>query len=77
MSTLVENVAKVMAVHASLKDAIAAKGISIPDGTKLSEMPALVDQIETCPAPTSMRTVFAYDTATSLIVPKVLFVDFR
>ena len=47
MSTLVENVAKVTAAHAALKDAIASKGVAVPDGTKLSAMPALVEQIQT------------------------------
>ena len=47
MSTLVENVAKVTAAHAALKTAIAAKGVAVPDGTKLSAMPALVEQIQT------------------------------
>ena len=47
MSTLVENVAKVTAAHAALKEAIAAKGVNVPDGTKLSAMPALVEQIQT------------------------------
>ena len=45
MSTLVENVAKVTAAHAALKNAIAAKGVAVPDGTKLSAMPALVGEI--------------------------------
>ena len=45
MSTLVENVAKVTAAHAALKTAIAAKGVVVPDGTKLSAMPALVGEI--------------------------------
>ena len=47
MSTLVENVAKVTAAHAALKEAIASKGVAVPDGTKLSAMPALVEQIQT------------------------------
>lgn len=47
MSTLAENVAKVTAAHAALKTAIAAKGVAVPDGTKLSGMPALVEQIQT------------------------------
>ena len=45
MSTLVENVAKVTAAHAALKTAISAKGVTVPDGTKLSAMPALVGEI--------------------------------
>lgn len=45
MSTLAENVAKVTAAHAALKTAIAAKGVAVPDGTKLSAMPALVGEI--------------------------------
>ena len=47
MSTLIENVSKVTAAHAALKTAIAAKGVAVPDGTKLSAMPALVEQIQT------------------------------
>ena len=47
MSTLIENVAKVTAAHAALKEAIAAKGVAVPDGTKLTDMPTLVDRIET------------------------------
>ena len=78
MSTLAENVAKVTAAHAALKEAIAAKGVAVPDGTKLSEMPALVDRIETPPVPTNQRAVFAHDTfATSLTVPSVLVVDMK
>ena len=76
MSTLAENVAKVTAAHAALKEAIAAKGVALPEGTKLSGMPALVEQIETPPVPTNPRAVFAYDVTTSLAVPKVLVVDF-
>ena len=47
MSTLVENVAKVTAAHAALKTAIASKGVDVPDGAKLTDMPALVEQIQT------------------------------
>ena len=75
MSTLVENVAKVTAAHAALKTAIAAKGVTVPEGTKLTGMPALVEQISTEPVPTNPRAVFAYDTATSIVVPKVVVVD--
>lgn len=75
MSTLAENVAKVTAAHAALKEAIAAKGVTVPDGTKLSGMPALIEQIETPPVPTNPKAGFAYDNATSIVVPKVLVVD--
>ena len=33
--------------HAALKTAIASKGVDVPDGTKLTDMPALVEQIQT------------------------------
>ena len=33
--------------HAALKTAIAAKGVAVPEGTKLTDMPALVEQIQT------------------------------
>ena len=77
MSTLVENVEKVKSAHAALSASIEAKGVSVPAGTKLTGMPALVDQIETGGSvePTNDRAVFTYDTATSLVVPKMLVVD--
>lgn len=75
MSTLAENVAKVVSAHAALKDAIAAKGVAVPDGTKLTGMPALVKQISTEPVPTNPRAVFAGDNATSVVVPKTMVVD--
>lgn len=75
MSTLVENVAKVTAAHAALKTAIAAKGVTVPDGTKLTGMPALVGQISTEPVTTNPRAVFAGDSATSLVVPNMMVVD--
>ena len=46
MSTLVENVAKVKSAHDALSASIEAKGVSVPAGTKLTGMPALVDQIQ-------------------------------
>ena len=75
MSTLVENVAKVTAAHAALKEAISAKGVNVPDGAKLTDMPALVGQISTEPVPTNPRATFAYDGSTSIVVPKTLVVD--
>ena len=74
MSTLVENVAKVVNAHAALKTAIAAKGVAVPEGTKLTDMPALVEQISTEPVPTAPRAAFAGDNSTSLVVPKTLVV---
>ena len=47
MSTLTENVQKVKNAHAALKTAIESKGVTVPAGTKLTGMPALVDQIQT------------------------------
>ena len=77
MSTLVENVAKVKSAYVALSASIEAKGVSVPAGTKLTGMPALVDQIETGGSvePTNDRAVFTNDTATSLVVPKMLVVD--
>lgn len=77
MSTLLENVAKVTAAHAALKTAIAAKGVTVPDGTKLTGMPALVEQIETggTPEPNMPRAVFAGDTSASITVPSVMVVS--
>lgn len=75
MSTLVENVQKVKNAHAALKTAIAAKGVAVPEGTKLTDMPALVEQISTEPVPTNPRAVFAYDGSTSIVVPNTLVVD--
>ena len=75
MSTLVQNVQKVKNAHAALKTAIAAKGVAVPEGTKLTDMPALVEQISTEPVPTNPRAVFAYDRSTSIVVPNTLVVD--
>ena len=76
MSTLVENVAKVTAAHAALKEAIAAKGVNVPDGAKLTDMPALVGQISTELVPTNARACFAGDVAVrSLVVPRMMVVD--
>ena len=75
MSTLVENVEKVKNAHAALKTAIAAKGVAVPENTKLTDMPALVEQISTEPVPTNLKAAFAYDTEASIIVPKTMVVD--
>ena len=76
MSTLVENVEKVKNAHAALKTAIAAKGVDVPDGTKLTDMPALVEQISTEPVPTNARACFAGDKSiSSLVVPRMMVVD--
>ena len=75
MSTLIENVAKVKRAHAALKTAISAKGVTVPDGAKLSDMPALVGEIQAMPPPTGQRMVFASDTATSIVVQNPMVVD--
>ena len=46
MSTLVENVQKVVDAHAGLSAAIASKGVDVPANVKLSQMPELVQSIE-------------------------------
>ena len=76
MSTLAENVAKVAAAHAELKEAIAAKGVAVPEGTKLSGMPALVEQIETPPDMTDGTHFYEESDKASIAVPAIVFVDF-
>ena len=76
MSTLVENVAKVTASHAALKEAIAAKGVNVPDGTKLTDMPALVEQIPSAPAYMSAANFYEDSGKASIDVPATVFVDF-
>ena len=76
MSTLVENVEKVKNAHAALKTAIAAKGVAVPDGTKLTDMPALVEQIPSAPAYTSADNFYEASGKASLDVPATVFVDF-
>ena len=61
--------------HAALKTAIAAKGVDVPDGTKLTDMPALVEQIPTEPVPTNNRVTFMNDSSASLTVPGMVVVD--
>lgn len=77
MSTLAENVAKVTAAHAALKEAITAKGVTVPDGTKLSAMSGLVEQIQTGGAaePNMPSAVFTYDTSSAITLPKTVIVD--
>lgn len=77
MSSLAENVAKVTAAHAALKEAIAAKGVTVPDGTKLTGMPALVEQIQTggTAEPNMPSAVFTYDTSSAITLPKTVIVD--
>ena len=45
MSTLVENVNKVVAANAAIKDALAAKGVDVTDYAKLSQAPAKIAAI--------------------------------
>ena len=75
MSTLIENAAKVTAARAALKAAIAAKGVAVPEGTRLSEMPALVEQIDTSVETNYNRASFSGDAEKTIVVPKVLVVD--
>ena len=76
MSTLVENVEKVKNAHAALKTAIASKGVDVPDGTKLTDMPALVEQIPSAPAYTDSNNLYSDSARTSIQVPGVIYVDF-
>ena len=76
MSTLVENVQKVKNAHAALKTAIASKGVDVPDGTKLTDMPALVEQIPSAPAYTDNNNLYSDSARTSIVVPGVFYVDF-
>ena len=59
MNTLVENVQKVVAAHKAIGDAISAKGVAVPEGAKLSDMPTLVRQIPTPPTFASKSVNFA------------------
>ena len=62
--------------HAALKTAIAAKGVDVPDGTKLTDMPALVEQIPSTPAYTSAAKFYEDSGKASIDVPATVFVDF-
>lgn len=62
--------------HAALKTAIAAKGVAVPEGTKLTDMPALVEQISTEPAYTSAANFYEGSGKASIDVPAMVFVDF-
>ena len=76
MSTLVENVEKVKNAHAALSASIEAKGVSVPAGTKLTDMPALVEQIPSEPAQTDNANVYSDSARTSIVAPEVIYVDF-
>ena len=60
MSTLVENVQKVVDAHAGLSAAIASKGVGVPADVKLSQMPELVESIEVR-APLYMPRTFNFN----------------
>lgn len=45
MSTLLENIAKVEAANTAIGNAISSFGVTVPEGSKLSDKPALVDKI--------------------------------
>lgn len=45
MSTLIENVAKVEAANAAIGNAISSFGVTVPEGSKLSDKPALIGKI--------------------------------
>ena len=62
--------------HAALKTAIAAKGVDVPNGTKLTDMPALVEQIPAAPAYTSAANFYEGSGKESIDVPATVFVDF-
>ena len=76
MSTLVENVQKVKNAHAALKTAIAAKGVDVPDGTKLTDMPALGEQRPSAPAYTDSKRFYQRSGLDSIDVQNVVYVDF-
>ena len=50
MGTLAENVAKVVAANKAIGDAIAAKGVTVPADSRLSDKASLISQIETAGA---------------------------
>ena len=77
MSTLVENVAKVKSAHAALSASIEAKGVSVPAGTKLTGMPALVDQIQTGAelTPNTSKVTLHADNSTHIDVNKIIVAD--
>ena len=60
MSTLVENVQKVVDAHAGLSAAIASKGVDVPVDVKLSQMPELVESIEVR-APMYLPRTFSFN----------------
>lgn len=60
MSTLVENVQKVVDAHAGLSAAIASKGVDVPVDVKLSQMPELVQSIEV-KAPLYLPNTFSFN----------------
>ena len=76
MSTLVENVAKVTAAHAALKEAIAAKGVAVPEGTKLSDMAGLVEVIKADTAQSVQSVSFFGQLSGKVVLLPVIKCDF-
>ena len=77
MSTLVENVEKVKSAACALSASIEAKGVSVPAGTKLTRMPALVDQIQTGGAvePNTSKITMHSDDSTHIDVNRIIVAD--
>ena len=77
MSTLVQNVAKVKSAYNALSASIEAKGVSVPAGTKLTGMPALVDQIQTGGAvePNTSKITLHSDDSTHIDVNRIIVAD--
>ena len=74
MSGLAENVEKVKNAHAGLKAAISAKGVKVPAGAKLSDMPALIGGIAAMPETSDLRLSIA-DKRATIDLPQVICVD--
>lgn len=65
MATLAENAAKVVAAHGALKEALAEKGVEVPEGVRLTDMADLVRGISATPTePNCPGVSFRYQNLT-------------
>lgn len=68
--TVAEKIADIAASKAAIAQAISAKGVTVPEGTKLAELAPLVGQISGGGGGTADTCEIDRDTATGLVIPE-------
>ena len=69
-NTIAEQIADIAASKAAIAAAIAAKGVTVPEGAKLADLAAKVGQISGGAGGAEDTCVLDRDTMTELVIPK-------